>query len=83
VVYKIGQNGVPIILDNVSNYIKAEVLEVMSIETHMLYIYKITACQTIDDGLIPMMNTYYRDLKGGRTPRCEATYIKKEKTGQI
>jgi len=78
--YKIGQNGVPIVLDNVTSYIEAEVVKSIDIKTHTLFIGKITACQTIDDSKIPMVYTYYRDVKGGRTPRTAATYIEKKKT---
>ena len=77
--YKIGHNGVPIILDNVATYIEAEVLEVRNVETHMLCINKITACETINDNQVPMTYTYYRDVKGGKTPRSAATYIKRKK----
>ena len=73
--YKIGQTGVPIVLENAASCIEAEVVEALDVGTHTLFIGKITACQTIDDGKIPMTYTYYRDVKGGRTPRTAATYI--------
>ncbi len=62
--YKIGQNGVPIILDNVANYIEAEVLEVKDAETHTLCISKITACESIDDSQTPMTYTYIPRREG-------------------
>ena len=76
--YRIGQNGVPIILDNAVSFIEAKVVDAIDIETHTLFIGKITACETIDDSKIPMTYTYYRDVKGGRTPRTAATYIEKK-----
>jgi rubredoxin/flavin reductase (DIM6/NTAB) family NADH-FMN oxidoreductase RutF len=77
--YKIGQTGVPIVLDNAVSFIEAEVVEAIDVETHTLFIGKIVACETVDDNKIPMTYTYYRDVKGGRTPRTAATYIEKKK----
>jgi rubredoxin/flavin reductase (DIM6/NTAB) family NADH-FMN oxidoreductase RutF len=81
--YKIGQTGTPIILDNVASFIEAEVVEAIDVETHTLFIGKIVACETIDDNKIPMTYTYYRDVKGGRTPRTAATYIEKKKQKEV
>jgi len=76
--YKTGQRGAPIILDNAVSFIEAKVLDAIEVETHTLFISEIIACETIDDGKIPMTYTYYRDVKHGRTPRTAATYIEKK-----
>jgi ferric-chelate reductase [NAD(P)H] len=76
--YKKGQNGVPIVFDNAVSFLEAKVAESIDVETHTLFIGTITACETIDDSKIPMTYTYYRDVKGGRTPRTAATYIKRK-----
>ena len=76
--YKTGMTGAPIVLDNTVGFIEAEVTGAIDVETHTLFIGKIVACETIDDSKIPMTYTYYRDVKGGRTPRTAATYIKKK-----
>jgi flavin reductase (DIM6/NTAB) family NADH-FMN oxidoreductase RutF len=76
--YKTGQNGAPIVFDNVVSFLEAKVVETIDVETHTLFIGKITACETLDDSKIPMTYTYYRDVKGGRTPRTAATYIKRK-----
>ena len=78
--YKIGRTGAPILLDNSASFIEAKVVKAIDAETHTLFIGKVTACQTIDDSRIPMTYTYYRDVKGGRTPRTAATYIEKKKS---
>jgi len=70
-----GVTGTPIVLDNVMGFIEAEVCNSIDVETHTLFIGKIVAAETIDDGKIPMTYTYYRDVKGGKTPRTAATYI--------
>ncbi len=80
--YKIGITGAPIILDNTVGFIEAEVTDAIDVETHTLFIGKVVACETIDDSKVPMTYTYYRDVKGGRTPRTAATYIKKKSKGK-
>ena len=83
--YKTGRNGTPIILDNTVGFLEAEVTNAIDIETHTLFIGRITACETLDDDEVPMTYTYYRDVKNGRTPESAATYIKtkpKRKTGK-
>jgi ferric-chelate reductase [NAD(P)H] len=75
---KIGITGAPIVLDNTVGFIEVEVTDAVDVETHTLFIGKIVACETIDDSKVPMTYTYYRDVKGGRTPRTAATYIKKK-----
>mgnify|MGYP001142054552 CR=1 FL=1 len=76
--YRTGAAGVPIVLDNTVAFIEAEVTNAFDVETHTLFVGKITACQTIDSNKIPMTYGYYRDVKGGRTPRSAATYIKQK-----
>jgi flavin reductase (DIM6/NTAB) family NADH-FMN oxidoreductase RutF/rubredoxin len=76
--YKTGMNGAPIITDHTTSFIEAQVVQAVDSGTHTLFIAKITACETIDDSKIPMTYTYYRDVKGGKTPRTAATYIKKK-----
>ena len=73
--YKTGVTGAPIILDNTVGFLEAEVAGAIDVETHTLFIGKITSCETIDSNKIPMTYCYYRDVKGGRTPRTAATYI--------
>lgn len=75
---KTGDCGVPIVLDNVVAFVEAEVANFIDVETHTIFIARITSCQTIDTEKVPMTYNYYRDVKGGRTPRTAATYQAKE-----
>ena len=77
--YNTGMTGIPIVLDNAASFIEAEVIEAIEVKTHTLFIGRIVACETIDEQKIPMTYTYYRDVKGGKTPRTAATYIAKKK----
>lgn len=74
--YKIGQTGVPIILDNTVAFLEAEVTDSIDVITHTLFIAKIVGCQTLDENREPMTYAYYRDIKHGKTPETAATYIK-------
>jgi flavin reductase (DIM6/NTAB) family NADH-FMN oxidoreductase RutF/rubredoxin len=76
--YKFGESGAPIILSHTVGFIEAEVTNAIDIGTHTLFIGRITACQTIDESIMPMTYNYYRDVKGGKTPRTAATYIAKK-----
>jgi len=76
--YKLSIAGVPIVLDNTVAFIEAEVTNAIDVETHTLFVGRIMACETIDESKVPMTYNYYRDVKGGRTPRTAATYIKKK-----
>ncbi len=76
--YKLGMAGAPIVLDNTVAFIEVEVTDAIDVETHTLFIGRIIACETIDESKVPMTYMYYRDVKGGRTPRTAATYIEKK-----
>ncbi len=81
--YRIGQTGVPIILDNTIGFLEAEVTRSIDVVTHTLFIAKIVASQTLDDGKVPMTYAYYRDIKQGKTPKTAATYIKVKPKAKI
>jgi ferric-chelate reductase [NAD(P)H] len=74
--YKIGQTGVPIILDNTAAFLEAEVTETIDVVSHTLFIARIVACETLDEDVEPMTYNYYRDIKHGKTPKTAATYVK-------
>jgi len=74
--YKIGQTGVPIVLDNTVGFLEAEVTESIDVVTHTLFIARIVACETLNRDKAPMTYAYYRDIKQGKTPETAATYIK-------
>lgn len=81
--FKTGQNLLPIITDSTVAYIEAELLSSIDVETHTLFIAKITACQNLDVENEPMTYTYYRDIKQGRTPRTAATYVEKKPAQEL
>ena len=78
-----GITGAPIVLDNSTGYIEAEVIKRIDVRTHTVFIGQVVACQTVDKSRIPMTYAYYRDVKHGRTPRTAATYIGMKPKSQI
>lgn len=74
-----GQTGCKIVLDNASAVIEVDVQQEIDIGSHTLFIGQVVACETIDADKIPMTYAFYRDVKGGRTPRSAATYLDKTK----
>ncbi len=73
--YRTGQMGAAIVLDNTAAFLEAEVTESVDVGSHTLFIGRVVACETLDDGAYPMTYAYYRDVKHGRTPKSAATYI--------
>jgi len=76
--YKIGKVGSPMVLDNTVGFLEVEVSSEIDLGKYTLFIGEVVACETIDKEKIPMTYSYYRDVKGGRTPRTAATYLNKE-----
>ncbi|MBN1788269.1 MAG: flavin reductase [Sedimentisphaerales bacterium] len=77
---KKGVTGCPIVLENTTGYLEAEITDKADALSHTLFIAKIVACEQFNNGKIPMTYNYYRDVKGGRTPRTAATYHKVKET---
>jgi ferric-chelate reductase [NAD(P)H] len=75
--FKKGTTGCPIVLENTTGCVEAEVINTIDAGSHTLFIGKVVACEQFHNGKIAMTYNYYRDVKGGRTPRTAATYQKK------
>ena len=77
--YKIGDNGVPILLDNTIAYLVAEVTEEVDVETHTIFIGKVVEAEILKNEE-PMTYAYYHEVKQGKAPKTAPTYIKEEST---
>lgn len=77
--YKIGKTGVPIVLDNAVSYIEVRVTKEMDVGTHTLFVGEVVDADVISDEVC-MTYEYYHRIKGGKTPKAAATYIREEKT---
>ncbi len=78
--YKIGDTGVPIVLESSLSYFECDVVQSIDSGTHILYIGKISDAQVIKSGE-PMTYTYYHQIKGGKTQKNAPTYIEEENKG--
>ncbi|WP_242854308.1 flavin reductase [Oxobacter pfennigii] len=68
---KIGETGIPIILENSSAYFEAEVEKTLDVYTHTIFIGKIVNADVLSTGG-PMTYAYYHKLKGGAEPKMES-----------
>src|SRR4030043_558341 len=48
--YKMGQTGVPVVLDNTLAYIEAKVINQMDVSTHTIFVGEIVAADVIKEG---------------------------------
>jgi ferric-chelate reductase [NAD(P)H] len=76
--YKLGQTGSPILLDNTTAYLEAEVIQDVDAGTHTIFIGKVVAAEILTEE--PCMTyEYYHKVKRGVTPKTAPSYIPKEK----
>ncbi len=75
--YKSGITGAPIVLESVIGYLEAEVINMLDVGTHTIFVGNIIEAESISDG-IPMTYAYYHQIKGGKAPPTAPTYIKEE-----
>ncbi len=79
--YKTGQTGAPVILDNATAYLEAEVIQNVDVGTHTIFIGRIVAAAVLTDD--PCLTyEYYQQVKRGTTPMTAPSYIAKEKGGE-
>jgi flavin reductase (DIM6/NTAB) family NADH-FMN oxidoreductase RutF/rubredoxin len=70
---KLGTSQVPIILDNTSAYLEAQVIDKIDVGTHTIFIGKITDAAILSEESIMTYN-YYHEVKGGYSPKTAPTY---------
>ena len=76
--FKVGITGVPVILDNVSGYMECEVVSANDVGTHTIFVGKVVDGEMICNAE-PMTYAYYREIKGGKSPKTAPTYVAPEK----
>ena len=80
--YKIGETGAPIVIDNAVAYLEARVIREMDVGTHTIFVGEVVGADVISEEVC-MTYDYYREIKGGRTPKAAATYIEEKKATEI
>lgn len=76
--YKIGETGVPVVLDNTVAYLEARVTQEIDVGTHTIFIGQLVNAEVISDETC-MTYDFYHKIKGGKTPKAAATYIEGKK----
>jgi len=72
--YRIGETGAPIVLDNAVAYLEARVKQEMDVGTHTIFVGEIVNADVLAEEVC-MTYEYYRQIKGGKTPKTAATYV--------
>lgn len=75
--YKIGETGVPVVLENAVAYFEAKVTQEMDVGTHTIFIGEIVAADIVKEDLC-MTYDYYHQVKRGTTPKTAPTYIERK-----
>lgn len=76
--YRIGETGAPVVRDNAVAYLEARVVQEVEVGTHTVFIGEVVSAEVISDETC-MTYDYYHQIKGGKTPRGAATYIREKK----
>ena len=76
--YKLGETGVPIVLDNTLAYLEAKLINQIEVGTHTIFIGEIVAADVLREGE-PMTYAYYHEVKRGTTPKTAPSYIEEKK----
>ena len=73
--YKLGKNGVPILLEKTIGYIECEVVQKVDVGSHTLFIGQVTNAETINEKLKQMTYTYYHRVLKGKEPKTAPTFM--------
>lgn len=66
--FKMGESGVPIVLENTTSYFELQVEKEVDTSTHTIFICKVLNAEVIDDSNA-MTYKYYQEVKQGRVSR--------------
>lgn len=82
--YKLGETGVPIVLDNALAYLEAKLIDHMDVVTHTIFVGEIVGADVTREGE-PMTYAYYHQVRRGTTPKTAPSYVelKKEVTPKM
>ena len=81
ITFKLGLNGVPVLMEHTVSSLEAEVVASYEVETHTIFIGKVLNAEVLDDGE-PITYAYYQQVKRGQVPAAAPVQVKEENTGQ-
>jgi flavin reductase (DIM6/NTAB) family NADH-FMN oxidoreductase RutF len=73
--YRSGKTGAPIVLENAVGYIECEVIASLDAGTHTIFLGKVIEAEQLNTDE-PMTYAFYRNIKGGLSPKAAPTYFK-------
>lgn len=76
--YKLGKTGMPVVLDNAIACFECEVVDIIDVGTHFLFIGQVVEAELLNEK-DPITYSYYRNIKKGLAPKNAPTYIDKSK----
>jgi flavin reductase (DIM6/NTAB) family NADH-FMN oxidoreductase RutF/rubredoxin len=79
VLFKIGETGVPIVLEDAVAYLELRLVQTIDMDTHLIFIGELIHANIIDDAQEVLTYNYYRKVKKGVAPKNAPTYIDKSK----
>ena len=65
---------VPVVLENVCGYLICEVINIVDVETHDIFLARVINTKQENDN-IPMTYSYYHNVIKGKAPKTAPTYI--------
>lgn len=74
---KIGETGVPIVLNDSIAYLECKVTEKIDVGTHWLFIGELIAARILEENIDPITYAYYHQIKKGISPKNAPTYVEK------
>jgi flavin reductase (DIM6/NTAB) family NADH-FMN oxidoreductase RutF/rubredoxin len=80
--YKIGETGVPIVIEDTAAYLEFKLVQTIDMGTHYIFIGELLHAEIIDDNAELLTYNYYRKVKKGVAPPNAPTYIDKSKFEQ-
>ena len=80
--YKIGDNDIPIVLDNAIAYLVAQVIKEVDMGTHTIFMGKVVEAEILKNEE-PMTYAYYHEVKQGKAPKTAPTYMKEETKEEV
>jgi flavin reductase (DIM6/NTAB) family NADH-FMN oxidoreductase RutF/rubredoxin len=73
--HKMGDTGVPVVLDHAIAYYEMKVAASMGAGTHTLFVGEVVAAEVLDETAEAMTYAYYHEVKRGKSPKTAPTYI--------
>lgn len=72
--YILSPSGCPIPEENILAYIDIEICNTIDVDTHTVFIGKVTNCGIMGEGT-PMTYSYYREVLSGKTPPTAPSHV--------